>query len=74
MNRGKAEFKKAIRVSLVLEEEHFECVKKAALQLSAKEGRLITPSEVMRLALKKCYPMPENLDSESDSLDSCKVG
>lgn len=62
MYRVKAEFKKAIRVSLVLEEQHFECVKKAAHQLSIREGRLVTPSEAMRLALKKCYPMSESVD------------
>ncbi len=73
MNRGRPEFKKSVRVSLVLEQEHFECVKKAALQLSAKEGRIITPSEVMRLALNKCYPMSENADRENDLLDSCKA-
>ncbi|MBS0272770.1 MAG: hypothetical protein JSR85_09060 [Proteobacteria bacterium] len=74
MNRGKSEFKKAVRISLVLEEEHYEYVKKAAIQLSVEEDRLITPSEAMRMALKKCYPMPKENDLTNKPLNECKVG
>ena len=59
MNRGKSEFKKIVRVSLVLDQEHLDCVKKAAINLSVREGRLITTSELMRLTLKERYPVSE---------------
>ncbi len=74
MIRGKPEFKNSVRVSLVLEHEDFECIKKAALNRSNEEGRLITPSEMMRLALKKCYARSTDSDSKKESLEIHKVG
>jgi hypothetical protein len=59
--RGKPEFKKAIRVSLILEEEDFEHVRRAAVDLSTQMGRIVTPSEAMRLALIKCYKKSEEM-------------
>ena len=74
MNRGKPSLKKTSRVCLVLDQEHLDCIKKAAIHLSVKEGRLITPSELMRLALEERYPVSESLNLESNSLDKCKIG
>lgn len=74
MIRGKPEFKNSVRVSLVLEHEDFECIKKAALHRSNEEGRLITPSEMMRLALKKCYAMSTGSDSKKESSEACQLG
>lgn len=73
MNRGKPEFKNSVRISLVLEEEDFECIRKAAIHRSNQEGRIITPSEMMRVALKKCYS-PTDSSSENESSEKKKVG
>lgn len=58
MARGKRLLKKPIRVTVLLEEEHFEYVKQKAVDLSTKERRIVTPTEVIRDTLERCYPLP----------------
>lgn len=57
MGRPK-QLKDAVRVSVVLPRAQMERVQQLALRMSLEEGRAITASEAIRLAIEKCYPMP----------------
>ena len=63
---------KPIRVTVILEEEHFEHVRQAAIELSVKLRRTITATEAMRIALEECYPLPK-IPSENEEWKSCKA-
>ncbi|CUI18214.1 hypothetical protein PNK_p0162 (plasmid) [Candidatus Protochlamydia naegleriophila] len=58
MARGQKLLKKPKRVTVLLEEEHFEFVKQKAIDMTVKENRIVTPTEIMRDALEQCYPLP----------------
>lgn len=61
MARGKKELDSAVRASIVLEKAQWEHVKKVAIQMSYEQGRLITPTEALRLAINSYYPMDDQL-------------
>jgi hypothetical protein len=71
---SRKEFKKSVRMCIALEEEYWEYVKQLAIQMSAKEKRAITPTEILRSAIIERYPMPKEIDLETESLNTCKVG
>lgn len=49
-------------VCIVLEKEHFDFIKRQAMQKSLNEGRLINPNEMMRDALKRSFPCSTQCD------------
>jgi len=53
------EIEDAVRISLVLSKKQAERVKYMALQMSKQEGRQITPSEAIRMAVETVYPIPK---------------
>lgn len=64
MPKGKKEFKEAIRTTLILEQELLEHVKKKAIEMSFETGRLVTPSEAIRRAIEKIYPMTKTKEGK----------
>ena len=58
------EIKDAVRVSTVISRKQLEWVKHMAIQMSSKEGRQITTSEAIRMAIEGVYPLPK--DSQMD--------
>ena len=50
------------RVTIVLEFEHIEQIKRQLLGQSMQEGRHVTLSEGIRRAVQHCYPVPEQLE------------
>jgi predicted DNA-binding ribbon-helix-helix protein len=62
MARGKKELDSAVRASIVLEKAQWEHVKKIAIQMSVEKGRLVTPTEALRLAINNYYPLDEKLE------------
>lgn len=59
MGRPK-EIKNCVRLSLVLSKEQAERVKYMALRMSSQEGRQISTSEAIRMAIEAIYPIPKN--------------
>ena len=59
MGRPK-EIKDGIRLSVVLSKKQAERVKYMALRMSTQEGRAITVSEAIRMAIEAVYPVPKN--------------
>ena len=59
MGRPK-ETKDGVRLSVVLSKQHAERVKLMALRMSTQEGRQITVSEAIRMAIEAVYPIPKN--------------
>ncbi len=59
MGRPK-EIDNGVRLSVVLSKEQSDWMKKMALRMSAKEGRQITVSKAIRLAIEVAYPIPKN--------------
>ena len=59
MGRPK-EIKDCVRVSVVLSEKQAERIKYMALRMSTQEGRQISVSEAIRMALEAVYPVPKN--------------
>jgi hypothetical protein len=59
MGRPK-EIKDGVRLSVVLSKQHAERVKLMALRMSTQEGRQITVSEAIRMAIEAVYPIPKN--------------
>lgn len=53
------EIEDAVRLSVYLSKKQAERVKYMALQMSKKEGRQITPSEAIRMAVEAAYPVPK---------------
>ncbi len=52
---------KGTRVSVVLEKEQLEWVQHMARKMSVAEGRTITTSEAVRMAVEVAYPRPKNI-------------
>jgi hypothetical protein len=59
MGRPK-EIKEGVRLSIVLSKKQAERVKYMALQMSKKDGRMISVSEALRMAIETVYPIPKN--------------
>ena len=59
MGRPK-EIKDGVRLSVVLSKEQAEYIKKVAIRMSSNEGRQISGSGAMRLAIEAVYPLPRN--------------
>ncbi len=51
--------KKAKRICLFISEEQENRVKYMALRMSTQEGRQITVSEAIRMAIEAAYPIPK---------------
>lgn len=54
------EIKDAVRISIVLSKVQTDRVQHMARQMSAREGRTITASEAIRMAIEALYPVPKN--------------
>lgn len=54
------EIKDAVRISVVLPKAQADRVQHMARQMSAREGRTITASEAIRMAIEALYPVPKN--------------
>jgi hypothetical protein len=59
MGRPK-EINDGVRLSVVLSKKQAERVKYMALRMSTQEGRQITVSEAIRMAIETVYPVPKN--------------
>jgi hypothetical protein len=57
--RGKKVFKNRYQLTLQLEKEHFDHIRETAIQISAQQHKLITPSELVRQAAEQIYPIPK---------------
>lgn len=62
MGRPK-EIKDGVRLSVVLSKAQAEQVKIMAIRMSSKEGKQITTSEAIRMAVEMAYPIPKNQGS-----------
>lgn len=58
--------KDAVRLSVVLSKAQANRVQQRAIQMSMQEGRQITVSEAIRMAIEAVYPLPKQLDLFSD--------
>ena len=54
------EIKDGTRLSVVLSKQQVERVKYMALRMSTQEGKQITVSEAIRMAVEAVYPIPKN--------------
>lgn len=52
--------KDGVRVSVVISKKQAERVEYMARSMSSKEGRQITVSESIRMAIEAVYPVPKN--------------
>ena len=59
MGRPK-EIKEGVRLSVVMSKKQADRLKHMALRMSTKEGRQITVSEAIRMAVEAAYPVPNN--------------
>jgi len=59
MGRPK-EITDGVRLSVVLSKAQAERIKFMALRMSTKEGRAITVSEAIRMAVEAAYPVPKS--------------
>lgn len=59
MSRPK-EIKEGVRLSVVMSKAQSERIKYMAIRMSTKEGRQITVSEAIRMAIEAAYPIPKN--------------
>lgn len=59
MSRPK-EIENGVRLSVVLSKKQAERIKHMALRMSTQEGRQITVSEAIRMAVETVYPVPKN--------------
>lgn len=48
-----------VRVSVVLSKKQAERIQHMAIRMSSQEGRQITVSEAIRLAIEAAYPLPK---------------
>lgn len=55
--------KDAIRLSVVLSQAQADRLQYMARQMSVQEGRQITTSEAIRMAVEAVYPMPKEQPS-----------
>jgi len=53
-----------VRLSVVLSKAQANRVKHMAIQMSAREGRQITVSEAIRMAVESLYPLPKNMQTD----------
>lgn len=60
--------KEGVRLSVVLSKKQAEQVKKMALRMSTQEGRQITVSEAIRMAVEVAYPVPKSQITIFDKL------
>lgn len=58
MGRPK-EIKDVTRLSVVLSKKQADRIKHMALRMSSQEGRQITVSEAIRMAVEAVYPVPK---------------
>ena len=56
----------SVRLSVVLSKKQADWMKRMALRMSSQEGRQITVSEAIRMAIEVAYPVPKN---QTDFLD-----
>lgn len=54
------EIKEAVRLSVVLSKEQAKRIEYMAIRMSTQEGRQITVSEAIRMAIEAAYPVPKN--------------
>lgn len=54
--------KDAVRLSIVLSKAQADRLQQRAIQMSGQEGRQITVSEAVRMAIEAVYPLPKQLD------------
>lgn len=54
--------KDAVRLSIVLSKAQADRVSYMARQMGVQEGRTITASEAVRMAIEAVYPLPKQLD------------
>jgi hypothetical protein len=59
MGRPK-EINNGMRLSVVLSKKQADRVKYMALRMSTQEGRQITVSEAIRMAIEAVYPIPKD--------------
>jgi hypothetical protein len=63
---GKKIVQKAIKkprnICLAIEDAHYKHITKQAMHRSIEEGIYIEPNEMIREALRKCYPVPGQSD------------
>lgn len=62
IKRSKIVLHKPRTVTIVIETDHYEFIKRQALQKSLLEGRIIQPNEMIRKALQTAFPAPSQLD------------
>jgi hypothetical protein len=67
--RGKKTFKDRYQLTLQLEKEHFDHIRETAIQISAQQHKLITPSELIRQVAEQIYPIPKK---DSELVSNCK--
>lgn len=48
---------KTLRVSVALSEKQLEAIRRAAIRMSQSEGKLITVSQAIRMAVEQAYPV-----------------
>jgi hypothetical protein len=53
------EIKDAVRLSVVLSKAQADRLQEMARQMSVREGRQITTSEAIRMAIETVYPVPK---------------
>lgn len=63
MGRPK-EIKDGVRLSVVLPKKQADRVKYMAISMSKQEGRQITSSEAIRMAVEAAYPVPKNQQAD----------
>lgn len=49
-----------VRVSVVLSKKQAERIQHMAIRMSSQEGRQITVSEAIRMAIEAAYPLPKD--------------
>ena len=54
--------KDAVRLSVVLSQAQADRVQHMAIKMSAQEGKQITTSEAIRMAIETAYPLPKQLN------------
>ena len=59
MGRPK-EIKDSVRVSTVISKAQLDRVRYMAISMSQQEGKQITVSEAIRMAIETTYPLPKN--------------
>ncbi len=58
----KSKLKNPVPLSLVVEKDHLDFIKKQALQQSVKAGTIVHHNELIRQALQEAFPEPKQYD------------